>query len=140
MVGCEREATALCRVGPTAALLLAWSALPALAAIDLRINKGPRADELTLQWNGGQVPYDVYRSESAWDVTDPINLLGSTNATAWVDTVPEGELHFYLVENPCVPNPPELCDGVDRVGSGLEPGVLADGETEREVDARNVDR
>ena len=70
--------------------------------------------EIVLDWTGGQPTFDVYRSTSPNDVTDPANHLGSTSDRSWRDTPPPGAVHFYRVTSPCVPTCPEICDGLDN--------------------------
>jgi hypothetical protein len=56
----------------------------------------------------------VYRSTDPSAVVAPANLLGTTSGAKWIDLPPPGPAFFYSVESDCVPNPPELCDGIDN--------------------------
>ena len=80
----------------------------------LQVFKGPGAGELTLDWTGGQPTFDVFRSTSALDVTDPANWMAATAERAWSDTPPPARIHFYMIATPCVVSCPEICDGIDN--------------------------
>ena len=73
--------------------------------IDLSVDKGPGAGDVTLSWSGGAAPYDVYRSTDAQTLIGLANYLGQTGGQTWQDTPPVGTISDALVLSP-------ECDGV----------------------------
>ena len=62
--------------------VLILSFAPSLLAQDdiiLTLDTGPGADEVSLQWTGGQSPWQVFRSVDPSSVTAPGNSLGDTD-------------------------------------------------------------
>jgi len=98
-------------------LLASASAAPhetrAQDGIDLTVRHGLKPGEVRLDWTGGAAPFHVYRSTDATDATSPLNELGQTNGTVWLDAPPDVPLLFYAVTGACVPEL-EVCDGVDN--------------------------
>src|SRR3989442_323500 len=99
-------------------LACCWLPLSAFAAdpfdgMTLTVARGPGADDVTLQWIGGQPSFKVYRATGPSGVVDPSNQLGESAVRSWVDTPPAGSIFFYVITSPCVYAPPEVCNGVD---------------------------
>jgi len=87
---------------------------PSIDGVALRLLKGPGGGDVTLNWTGGQPTFDVFRSASPQNVTDPSNWVYSCTERTWSDSPPPGGIHFYKVGSPCVVSCPEICDGVDN--------------------------
>lgn len=89
--------------------------------INLAVEIGPGASDVSLQWVGGQLPWQVFRSTDPATVTDPANRLGDTDLQAWVDSPPAAELIFYRVTSCGSPGSPSPhgcsnCDFCDLWG------------------------
>jgi hypothetical protein len=65
----------------------------------LSVQRGPGTGDITLNWSGGMPPFEIYRSEQASDVVDPLNLLATTFETSLVDTPSGTDLVFYRVRD-----------------------------------------
>lgn len=107
-------------------LLIALCAAAPVQADDLTddgivlvVNKGPAAGEATLIWAGSIPNYDVFRSITRTNVTDPANKLYVTGAHQFQDaTLPiPGSALYYVVTSvgPCAPlTPAPICTGLER--------------------------
>ncbi len=91
--------------GPLALLpLLLLSPLVVSAQeIQLMLVRGPAEGEVTLHWTGGSAPWEIYRSSTAVSLTEPMNLLGDTLKSPWIDLPPATALTFYSVESCGIP-------------------------------------
>lgn len=112
--------------------LLAGVIVPPGAAVgadgvDLRVNKGPAAGQLTLTWTGGQPLFDLYRASGPAGVVSAPNYVTSTAGSSLVTGLGSETLACFVVTSPCVVNPPEVCNGVDDDCNGTvdDPGASA---------------
>ena len=82
--------------------------------IELSVDRGRAADEITLSWFGGTPSYEIYRSPSAGAVGVPANWIGTTDQQEWVDSPPVAPVWFYHVVEcpPCAP-----CGGATDVSA-----------------------
>jgi hypothetical protein len=116
----------------TACFLILSLASSPLAQDDiiLTLESGPSASDVTLQWTGGQSPWQVFRSVDPASVTAPGNSLGDTDLLMWVDSPPAVDLSFYQVSScgrPASPAPRgcSTCDCCDPWGLSWEPVICA---------------
>jgi len=65
--------------------------------IELGVQRGPGALEVTLEWSGGAGPYRVYRSAQPAGLAQPPNLLGTTAAASWTDVPLPADVYYYQV-------------------------------------------
>jgi len=93
------------------ASLILWipaaaSLSPAQDGIELTVEKGPGAEEVTLLWTGGVSPWEVFSSADPAAVGAPLSRLGETTGDSWNDSPPIARVIFYRV-NACgvPPNP-----------------------------------
>src|ERR1044071_8314148 len=66
-------------------------------SIQLTLQKGPGAGQVTLGWSGAPAPYEVYRSASPADVVAPGHLIAVPVDPTYIDTPPDVPLLFYVV-------------------------------------------
>jgi cysteine-rich repeat protein len=107
-----------------------WLAAIALAAlafgpvcavgIDLDLEPGPGAGEVTLLWTGAAPSFGIYRSAGPAAVADASNLLEVTTLTQWTDAPPPARILYYLVE------PPICGNGVRESGEQCDDANLVD--------------
>src|SRR5262245_37533729 len=94
-------------------MLPAWGA-SGEDGITMHLSKGPSPGNLTLTWDGGLMPYSIFRSTDPADVTTPLGDLGTSTQSGFVDTPPVDGIFYYLVQGECDYDPQERCDGIDN--------------------------
>src|SRR2546427_3497073 len=70
----------------------------------LTVEPGSSPDEVALSWTGNQPTFQVFRATNPASVTGPSNLVIETDARAWIETPPLGDLFYYEIARK--PDPP----------------------------------
>jgi hypothetical protein len=66
----------------------------------LTLDRGPGAEDVSLQWTSGQGDYSVYRSSDPARATHRCGRVGTTSTQAWIDSVPSAGIVYYQVAGP----------------------------------------
>ncbi len=99
--------------------------------IALSVTKEPGSEAVTLDWTGGDPPFEVFRSTNPATVLDPGSKIGETSDRSWTDPSPPGGVVYYRVTLESGP-PATLVPGAsDRMildGTVVTPSGFFDGE------------
>ena len=89
----------------TAAFVLSLGTPLLRANVALQVSRGPGAQDVQLDWSGGQPNFAVFRSSDPTLINQPVSWIADTTGCQWVDVSPVAPLVFYSVmsEGSCAP-------------------------------------
>jgi len=74
--------------------------------------------DVTLEWTGGQPPFEIFRAADMKSVCLAINSIGSTDSRIWIDQNVQAPA-FYRVYSASAAEPAEVCNGGDDDCNGI---------------------
>src|SRR5213593_4351747 len=81
----------------------------------LTVDPGSSPDEVALTWTGNQPTFQVFRATNPASVTDPSDLVVETDARAWIETPPLGDIFYYEIARKPDPSATIILGAPDRI-------------------------